>query len=127
VRPNTFRTSKSPATFKHEDDTVQVPTALPPQGVNASHEAPVVPAVPVLAPELPPAPTLPAAELLPPAELPPEPPPELVELQATIAKADATAGRKQHWSFINGSFQKGASIGAAYAVTREPQFRPHCF
>jgi hypothetical protein len=59
-----------PDTFKHDDDTVQVPTALPPQAVTLSQEAgDEVPPAPVAVPAVPL--ELPAVELLlPPAPLP---------------------------------------------------------
>ena len=44
--------SSAPATFRHDDVTVQVPTTLPPQGVTLEQDAP---------PPLPPGPVAPAA------------------------------------------------------------------
>jgi hypothetical protein len=132
VNPNVACRSNEPATFKHDEATVQVPTALPPQAVTLLQEAPVppvpvpVPAVPV---ELLPAVELPvpAVELpAPPAGLPVPPeelpvpaaelpgPPELVVPHATTTKTAAVAGRNEDRTFIERGLPKSELQSSSY-------------
>jgi hypothetical protein len=141
VNPNVACRSSEPATFKHDEATVQVPTALPPQAVTLVQEAPVppVPVAPPVPVELLPAVELPmpAVELLvppvvlpaPPAELPVPAdevpgPPELLELQATTTKTAAVAGRKDR-TFIERGLPKRELLSSSYcAVTPAARFHP---
>lgn len=105
-------------TFKQDEDTDQLPTALPPQGVTLEQDPPLpalpeLPPVPPLppVPVLPPVPPLPPVTVLPPvptvpplpaAELPPAPAGGVdVRLQAPeIPTSMEASTRTADWVFI---------------------------
>ena len=81
--------SRLPVTVKHDDATVQVPIALPPQAVTLGQDDP--PPVPLL--ELPPVPTAPPVPVLV-SDVPELHPAEIVPAVTAIAK-------QTDWRFID--------------------------
>ena len=95
--------STSPLNFKHDELTVQLPTALPPQGVTFEQDA-------SFPPELPPLPVPPPAPPVVEIPLVPEGLFELV-LQAPKPSSVTVIASAADWTFIsNLSFQGRASV-----------------